>query len=74
MKRTTISLDEPMLRELHHVAAMRGISIAAVVREAVGEKLASFRPRPRSLAVGASGHTNTARQDGDERPEPRSRR
>jgi hypothetical protein len=72
VQRTTISLDERMLRDLHLLATERGISIAAVVREAIEEKLASFRRRPRSLGVGASGHTDTARRAGDERPEPRS--
>lgn len=70
MRRTTISIDDPLLRGLHRMAAERGTSVAAIVREAVEEKLASFRPRPRSLGVGASGHTDTARRAGEERPEP----
>jgi len=74
VKRTTISLDEPTLRDLDRVATERGISIAAIVREAIEEKLAAFRPRPRSLGSGASGHTDTARRSGDERPEPLSGR
>ena len=73
MRRTTISIDDPQLRALHRMAEERRTSIAAIIREAVEEKLATFRPRPRprSLGIGASGHSDTARLAGDERPEPR---
>lgn len=71
MRRTTISIDDPLLRELHRMAEERRTSVAAIIREAVEEKLATFRPRPRSLGIGASGHADTARLAGDERPEPR---
>ena len=71
MTRTTISIDDPVLKDLHRMAAERGISVAALIREAVEEKLESFRPRPRSLGIGASGHSDTARRSGDERPETR---
>jgi len=40
--------------------------------EVVDEKPATSRPRPRSLGVGASAHSDTARRAGGERPEPRS--
>jgi len=46
--------------------------MAALVREAVEEKIKGHRPRPRSLGIGASGHRDTARRSGEERPEPRS--
>lgn len=46
--------------------------MAALVREAVEEKVDRYRPRPRSLGIGASGHRDTARRSGDQRPEPRS--
>lgn len=72
MKRTTFSLEDPMLRELHRVAQDRGISIAALIREAVEQGLAVQRPRPRSIGAGASGHGDTVRRSGDERPEPRA--
>ncbi|GMV86300.1 MAG: hypothetical protein AMXMBFR80_21550 [Dehalococcoidia bacterium] len=71
MRRTTISIDEPLLRDLHRMAEERRTSIAAIIREAVEEKVATFRPRPRSLGIGASGHSDTARLAGEERPEPR---
>ncbi len=71
MRRTTISLEDPTLHELHRLAAERGTSIAALIREAIEQTLSNHRPRPRSLGVGASNHRDTARRAGDERPEPR---
>jgi metal-responsive CopG/Arc/MetJ family transcriptional regulator len=72
MERTTISIPEALLGRLRLIAAERRTSIAALVREALEEKVKSFRPRPRSLGIGASGHTDTARRSAGERPEPRS--
>ena len=72
MKRTTISISEELLQRLRMIAAERGTSIAALVREALEEKTRNYRPRPRSLGVGASGQMDTARRTADERVEPRS--
>ncbi|MBA4180013.1 MAG: hypothetical protein C0506_05430 [Anaerolinea sp.] len=72
MRRTTISLDDPMLDELHRLASERRISVAALIREALAQKLAAHRPKPRSLGIAASNHTDTAQRTSDERPEPRS--
>ena len=72
MARTTISLPDDLLRRARVVAAEEGTSMAALVRDAVEEKLAGYRPRPRSIGVGDSGRSDTARRSGDERPEPRS--
>ena len=72
MERTTFSLPDDLLRRLRLVAAERETSMASLVREALEEKVASHRPRPRSLGVGSSGHADTARRAGNERPEPRS--
>ena len=72
MERTTISLSEDLLERLRRIAAEEGTSMAALVREAVEEKIKGHRPRPRSLGIGASGHRDTARRSGEERPEPRS--
>lgn len=33
---------------------------------------ARYRPRPRSLGIGASGHSGPARRTAEERPEPRA--
>ncbi len=72
MKRTTVSFEEPTLKRLRRAAAERATSIAELTREAVDEKLAAMRPRPRSLGAGASGFTDTSELAGEERPEPRS--
>ncbi len=71
MKRTTISIPDELLDRLRMMAAERRTSMAALVREALEEKAKSYRPPPRSLGMGASGHTDTARRTGDARPEPR---
>jgi metal-responsive CopG/Arc/MetJ family transcriptional regulator len=71
MSRTTFSIPDDLLDRLRSMAAERRTSIATVVREALEEKITLYRPRPRSLGVGSSGHTDTARRTGDERPEPR---
>jgi hypothetical protein len=72
MKRTTIMADEVTLERLRSAAADRGVSIAEIIREAIDEKLAGYQPRPRSGGAGTSGHSDTARRAGDERPEPRA--
>lgn len=53
------------------MAAEQGVSLAAMVRGALEEKVANHPPRPRSLGIGASGKTDTARRTAEERPEPR---
>jgi len=72
MERTTISLSEDLLKRLKTIAAEQGISMAALIRGALEEKAGAFRPTPRSLGIGASGQTDTARRTADERPEPAS--
>jgi hypothetical protein len=46
--------------------------MAAVIRDAIEEKVEGYRPKPRSLGMGDSGHTDTSQRAGDERPKPRS--
>lgn len=71
MERTTISLPEQLLKRMRLIAAEQRTSMASLIREALEEKASSYRPKPRSLGVGASGHTDTARRAADERAEPR---
>ncbi|HYU18532.1 MAG TPA: ribbon-helix-helix protein, CopG family [Chloroflexota bacterium] len=71
MQRTTIVASEELLKRLRLLAAARGTSMATIIREALEEKVNSHLPRPRSLGIGASGHTDTARRTADERPVPR---
>jgi predicted transcriptional regulator len=70
MQRTTISLPDDLRKRLRLIAAERGVSMAAVVREALEEKAERYRPMPRSAGAGASGQRDTARRAGDEPPEP----
>ena len=72
MERTTISIPDELLNRLRVIAAERRTSIAALVREALEEKVKSYRPRPRSLGIGDSGYTDTSIRTTTERPEPRS--
>jgi hypothetical protein len=73
MHRTTIVAPDQLIEQLRRLAAERGESMAELIREALEEKVVRSRsPRPRSLGSGASGHTDTARLAGDERPAPRS--
>jgi hypothetical protein len=70
--RTTITLEVETRVRLRRIAAERGISMAALIREAIDATIEQHAPRPKSLGVGASGVTDTARRSSDERAEPRS--
>ena len=72
MDRTTLTLDEATRRRLRKIAAERGMSMAALIREAIDEVLERHAPPPRSLGVGASGTPDTGRLAGEVRPEPRA--
>jgi metal-responsive CopG/Arc/MetJ family transcriptional regulator len=67
MERTTISLPEELLDRLRRIAAEQRTSIAALIREALEEKVTTYRPKPRSLGVGASGRSDVARSSREER-------
>ena len=72
MERTTITLDVETRTRLRRIAAERGMSMAALIREAIDTTIEEHAPKPRSLGVGASGTPDTARQSGDQRPEARA--
>jgi hypothetical protein len=63
---------EDLLLRLRRMAAEHNMSVASLIREALEEKVKSHRPRPRSLGIGASGYTDTARRTATDRPEPRA--
>jgi metal-responsive CopG/Arc/MetJ family transcriptional regulator len=71
MGRTTISIPHELLKHLRLIAAERGTSMAAVIREALDEAASRHRARPRSLGIGASGHSDTARRTAEEHSQPR---
>jgi hypothetical protein len=63
MKRTSLFLDEATLHALHRYAEQRGLSAAAVVREAVAEYLVAARPQaslPSIAGSFGSGHADTS--------------
>jgi len=72
MERTTLMLPDEVRAKLRRMAAERGVSMGKLIREAVDEKIDAEPPRPRSLGIGSSGVSDTARRSGEERPEPRS--
>lgn len=72
MDRTTITIDPETRSRLRRIAAERGVSMAALIREAIDLTIEQHAPRPRSLGVGASGVPDTARQTAERRAEPRS--
>ncbi|MDO8670728.1 MAG: hypothetical protein Q7O66_04770, partial [Dehalococcoidia bacterium] len=61
-----------LLEQLRIAAMERHISMSALIREALEDKLRGSRPKPRSLGIGSSGFSDTARLAGEECPEPRS--
>jgi hypothetical protein len=71
MQRTTLMLPKGLHDRLRQIAADRGVSMAAVIREALEETAGRVRPIPRSLGLGTSGSNDTARRTAVERPEPR---
>ncbi len=71
MDRTTLTLDEETRRRLRRIAAERGVSMAALIREAVDEIIERDSPAPRSIGIASSGTRDTARTAGEVRPEPR---
>ncbi len=72
MNRTTLTLDAETRRRLRRIAAERGVSMAALIRQAIDEAVERHAPKPRSLGVAASGTHDTARLAGEVRPEPRA--
>ena len=63
MKRTTVFLDEPMVRRLKQKARSEGKSFAQCVREAVAAYVApptGARPLPSITGMFSSGYTDTS--------------
>jgi len=70
MDRTTISLPPELHKKLRILAAEQGISMAALIRQAIEEKAVKERPKPKSIGMGASGYTDTAQKASDMHFEP----
>ncbi|MFN8525531.1 MAG: CopG family transcriptional regulator [Chloroflexota bacterium] len=58
MHRTTIVAPEELIDRLRDQAESRGVSLATVIREALEAKAAAFRPKPLSVGMFDSGHTD----------------
>ena len=72
MKRFVLSLPEDLFLALQKRARERGTSVAAVLREAAEKDVCPPRPKPRSIGMASSGHTDTSVLAGEIRPKPRS--
>lgn len=72
MARMTISLPDELIERLRDIALGRGVPTSTLIRQALEELSDSHRPKPKSIGMGASGYTDTARRAGDERVPPRS--
>ena len=55
MVRTTVMADAIPMNKPRGLAQERGVSLATVVREALEEKAAAYRPKPLSLGMFDSG-------------------
>jgi predicted transcriptional regulator len=71
MDRMTIALDRETRMRLRRIAADRGISMSAVIREAIGSTIERHSRKPHSLGIGASASSRTARLSAEGRAEPR---
>jgi predicted transcriptional regulator len=72
MQRTTIVLPEDLRARVRRLAAERGVSMATIIREAIEQKMNEKRPKPKSLGIAESGHSDTSELSIGMRPEPRS--
>jgi hypothetical protein len=72
MQRTTIMAQEATIQRLKDLARQRGVSFAEVVREALEDKAAGYRPRPASIGSGLSAPSRTSRTAASRRQPPRS--
>jgi plasmid stability protein len=68
MERTTISLPDGLIRKLRIIAAERRVSMASIIREALEEKTARNRPKPK-MGIFDSGRTDIS-QIASEGPVP----
>ena len=58
MHKTTIYLDQRLYLRIHRLADARGVTQAAIIREALAAYTAGGARRPRSVGLGRSGVRN----------------
>ena len=56
--KTTIILPEGLYQRIRRIAYERGEPVVHVIREALENTADQYQPVPRSLGVGASGHSD----------------
>ena len=66
MKRFILSLPEELFLALQRRAEDRGVSAAAVAREAIKKEVTPPQPLPKSIGIGHSGHSDTSVLIGEE--------
>ena len=69
MKRTTVFLDDALLRRMQAHARKHGMSFASAVREAVRHYLASSSPRRSGRLPSVTGQFSSGRRDVSSRAE-----
>ena len=60
MQKTTVMLPEGLYQRIKRIAAERGESMGALIRESLEGTANTYQPRPRSLGMGASGRSDTS--------------
>jgi len=65
-ERTTITLPKAHIKRLKIMAAERGVSMASLIREAIDDKLANGRPKPK-LGIFDSGRSDISQLASDVR-------
>jgi hypothetical protein len=75
MTQTTIELPEEVLDRLRSIANERGTDVGEIIREVLEERTSSYpmgdRPKPRSIGIVSSGHTDLSVRAGNESIVPR---
>jgi predicted transcriptional regulator len=72
VRRTTIMADEETVARLKGLAADRGVPFSEVVREALEQKAAEYRPKPRSIGIAESRGRGVGARNISGRVPPRS--
>jgi predicted transcriptional regulator len=72
MRRTTVMADDLTLERLKSLARDRGVSLGQIIREALNEKAAQYRPKPHSVGIASSRRGRVSETTATERVPPRS--
>ncbi len=72
MQKTTVVIPEYLHERLKQAASARHESMGAVIRRAIEKEVSEVWPKPKSLGIFDSGHTDTGARAGEIKYEPRS--